>query len=133
MHAVISTAEKRYLVRLLPAVMLHAVMLFASVWIIRHHDPQGLLLWSLAIAPALPILVAIGATGLYVVEETDEFLRAVLVQAMLWGMGLTLAGCTIWGALENGALIPHLPPYMVFSIFCAAMGMAQPVVRWRYR
>ncbi|MDB5458045.1 MAG: hypothetical protein JWP92_3630 [Caulobacter sp.] len=133
MHSLMSAAEKRYLVRFLPAVIVHVGMLFASVWSIRHLELQGPLVWALALAPALPLLAAIAVTGLYVIEETDEFLRAMLVQAMLWGIGLTLAVCTVWGALENAHLIPHLPLYLVFSMFCVAMGLAQPVVRWKYR
>jgi hypothetical protein len=128
-----SPAAKRYLIRFFPAMAAYVGVLFASIWLIRHENPQGLLLWALAIAPALPIIAVIAIMGLYLVEETDEFVRAMLVQAMLWGIGVTLAGCTAWGFLENVNLVPHLPLYLVFPIFCAAMGLAQPIVRWRYR
>jgi hypothetical protein len=52
---------------------------------------------------------------------------------MLWGLGVTLAGCTAWGFLENVELVSHMPLYGVFPIFCAAFGVAQPLVRRRYR
>ena len=128
-----SPAGKRYLARFAPAMTAYVGVLFASVWVIKHQDPHGPLLWILAVAPALPIIAVIAIMGLYVVEEQDEFQRSILVQAMLWGIGVTLAGCTAWGFLENADLVPHLPLYMVFPIFCATMGLAQPLVRWRYR
>lgn len=128
-----SPAAKRYTARFFPAMTAYVGVLFASLWWIRHQNPQGPLLWVLAVAPALPIIAVIAIMGLYLIEETDEFVRATLVQAMLWGMGATLAGCTAWGFLENVDLAPHLPLYMVFPIFCAAMGLAQPIVRWRYQ
>lgn len=128
-----SPAAKRYLARFFPAMAAYVAVLFASVWLIKHQAPHGPLLWVLAIAPAAPIIAVIAIMGLYLIEETDEFVRAMLVQAMLWGIGVTLAGCTAWGFLENVDLVPHLPLYLVFPIFCGAMGLAQPLVRWRYR
>lgn len=124
---------RRYLARFFPAMLAYAGVLFGSLWTIRNLDPKGPLLWALAIAPALPIIAVIAIMGLYLIEETDEFIRAMLVQAMLWGIGATLAGCTAWGFLENVGLVEHLPLFMVFPVFCAAMALAQPLVRWRYR
>jgi hypothetical protein len=128
-----SPAAKRYIARFFPAMAAYVGVLFASIWWIRRHAPHGPLLWVLAIAPALPIIAVIAIMGLYLIEEQDEFVRSTLVQAMLWGLGATLAGCTAWGFLENVDLVPHMPLYGVFPIFCAAMGLAQPIVRWRYR
>ena len=128
-----SAAMRRYLIRFFPAMLAYVGVLMGSLWMIRNQDPQGPLLWVLAIAPALPIIAVIAIMGLYLVEETDEFVRAMLAQAMLWGIGVTLSVCTAWGFLENVELVPHLPLYMVFPIFCGAMGLAQPFVRWRYR
>jgi hypothetical protein len=124
---------RRYLARFVPAMLAYVGVLVGSLWVIRHLAPSGPLLWALAIAPALPIIAVIAIMGLYLIEETDEFIRAMLVQAMLWGIGVTLAGCTAWGFLENVGLVAHLPLFMVFPVFCASMGLAQPLVRWRYR
>ena len=128
-----SPAAKRYVARFTPAMIAYVVVLYASLWWIKNQAPHGPLLWALAIAPALPVIAVIAIMGLYLVEEQDEFVRSTLVQAMLWGIGATLSGCTAWGFLENVGLVPHLPLYLVFAIFCGSMGLAQPLVRWRYR
>jgi len=133
MSSKLSTAGKRYLRRFFPAMTAYVVVLFASLTFIEGHQPKGPLLWLLGVAPAIPLLAVIAILGLYLMEETDEFMRMVQVQSMLWGIGLTLAFCTIWGFLENVGVVAHLPLYLIFPIFCGAFGLAQPFVRKRYQ
>jgi hypothetical protein len=128
-----SPAARRYLVRFFPAMIAYVAVLFASLHVIERYDPKGPLLWALGVAPALPVIAVIAVMGLYLMEETDEFLRAVLVQSMLWGMGLVLSFCTAWGFLENVGVVPHLPLYLVFPFFCGAFGLVQPLIGRRYR
>lgn len=126
-------AVRRYLARFFPAMIAYVVVLSGSLWLIESHSPQGVLLWILGAAPAIPIIAVIAVMGLYLAEETDEFLRLVLVQSMLWGIGFTLAAGTVWGFLENVGLVPHFPLYLIFPVFCGAFGLAQPFVRRRYQ
>ncbi|MCI3181809.1 hypothetical protein C5708_16310 [Caulobacter sp. CCUG 60055] len=126
-------AAKRYLARLLPAMTLYVLVLAGADWLFHHHPPSGWLRYALAVAPAIPVIGAIAAMGLYLVEEADEFQRTVMTQAMLLAVGFTLATTTVWGFLETYAGVAHLPGYLVFGIFAAALGPAGPLVRWRYR
>jgi hypothetical protein len=128
-----SPAARRYMKRFIPTMLLYVLVLVGSILAIKRLHPEGPLLWLLAVAPALPILAVIWVMGRYLVEETDEFLRAMAVQAMLWGIGVTLALATVWGFLENADLVPHLSSFLMFPIFCGAMGLAQPFVWRRYR
>lgn len=128
-----STAARRYLRRFFPAMTAYVVVLFASLWFIENHNPKGPLLWLLGVAPAIPVMGVIAAMGLYLVEETDEFQRAILVQSMLWGIGITLSLSTAWGFLENVGALPHFPLYLIFAVFCGAFGLAQPFIRRRYQ
>lgn len=129
----LSPAMSRYLRRFMPTMALYIVVLLSCVFAIDIWAPTGPLLWALAVAPALPMIGIIVVMGLYLVEETDEFQRTVLVQALLWGIGITLAAASVWGFLENERLVPHLPSFLWFPVFCGAMGLAQPFVRWGYR
>ncbi|HWU81305.1 MAG TPA: hypothetical protein VN158_14720 [Caulobacter sp.] len=129
----LTPAGRRYLARFFPAMFSYVVVLLASLWFIETYHPKGPLLWVLGVAPAIPVIAVIAVMGLYMMEETDEFLRTVLVQSMLWGIGVTLALCTAWGFLENVGVIPHFPLYLVFAVFCGAFGLAQPFVRRRYQ
>ena len=129
----LSPAMSRYLARFMPTMALYIVVLLTCVFAIDAWKPAGPLLWLLAVAPALPMIGIIVVMGLYLVEETDEFQRSMLVQSLLWGIGITLAIASIWGFLENTNLVPHLPSFLWFPVFCGAFGLAQPFIRWRYR
>ena len=118
-------AGRRYLQRFTPAMVACVVAILGVTWWVRHAPPTGPLLYAAAVLPALPLLVVIWAMGRYLVEETDEYLRARQVQSILWGAGVTLAIATVWGFLESYADVPHAPAYYAFIVFCAAMGVAQ--------
>jgi hypothetical protein len=66
-------------------------------------------------------------------EEQDEFQRMVVVRAMLWGIGLTLAITTVWGFIETFANAPHFPLYLVFPLFTSLFGLAQTPIRRSFR
>ncbi|MBI1407535.1 MAG: hypothetical protein GC145_15595 [Caulobacter sp.] len=129
----LSPAARRYMRRFVPAMLAYVVVLFASIYVLDQLHPTGLLLWGAAIAPSLPILAVIAVMGLYIVEETDEVPRTVAVQSMLWGIGISLSVATVWGFLENADLAPHLSSFLMFPMFCAAMGLSQPFIWRRYR
>ncbi|WP_425993773.1 hypothetical protein [Caulobacter sp. DWR1-3-2b1] len=128
-----TAAGRRYIARFFTAMLAYVGVLCGSLWAIRNLEPTGPLLWILAIAPAIPVIAVIAIMGLYLIEETDEFIRSVLIQSMLWGVGITLSACTAWGFLENAEVVPHIPLYLVFPIFCGSFGIAQPFVGRRYQ
>jgi uncharacterized YccA/Bax inhibitor family protein len=128
-----SPAVKRYLRRFIPTMIAYVAVIFAVSWIFRTFDPTGPLAWALAVLPAIPILVVIAVMGLYMKEEGDEFVRNLLVESMLWGMGLTLSVMTVWGFAEIYAEAPKLPSFWAFPIFCFGMGVAQPLVKRRFQ
>lgn len=126
-------AQKRYIARFVPAMTLYVAIIFSVSWVFNRYDPTGPAAWALALLPALPLLAIIGIMGLYLREEGDEFVRNILVESMLWGVGLTLAIMTVWGFLEIYAEAPKLPSFWAFPIFCFGMGLAQPFIKRRYR
>lgn len=132
-RAKMSPAVRLYMKRFVPSMLLYVAVLVGSLFVIKRLHPDGPLLWALAVAPALPILLVIAVMGRYLVDETDEFLRSMAVQSMLWGIGITLAVATVWGFLENADLVPHLSSFLMFPLFCAAMGLSQPFIWRRYR
>jgi hypothetical protein len=128
-----SAAGRRYRRRFLPVMAVYVVVVMGVSWAFNVLEPTGPLAWALAVSPAVPLLAAIVVIGLYLKEESDEFVRNVLVESMIWGIGVTLGILTVWGFLEIYAHAPRLPSFMAFPIFCGAMGIAQPFVSRRYR
>jgi len=128
-----TSAMTRLRWRAWPLLALYIVLLFAVDSLLRTTHLAEPLKYAAAILPAVPMVGIIVALGLYLAEEADEFLRVQLVQAMLWGLGVTLTLTTAWGLLEDLAGAPRLPLTWVFPIFCAGMGLARRVIRRWYR
>lgn len=128
-----SPATRRYLRRFIPTMIVYVVAVMGVSWAFDSFQLTGPVAWALAALPALPILAVIVIMGLYLKEEGDEFVRNVLIEAILWGIGVTLAVMTVWGFLEIYAGAPKLPSFMAFPIWCGAMGVAQPFVKRRYQ
>ncbi len=126
-------AGRRYIYRLAPTMAVYLLFLFIAQWSFHHLHPTGLIVYVLAILPALPLVGSLVVVGLYVAEESDEFERSILVQSMLWGLGAALSFSSIWGSLEDFAQAPHISTFYVFLFFWIFMGISQPFIRRRYQ
>ncbi len=128
-------AGRRYLRRFFPTMIAYVVVLFACVWAIEHLKPEGVPLVVLSVLPALPIIGAIAVMGLYLIEETDEFLRQRIASCMLVGTGVLLSVATIYGFLVNGGAAEVGPELLLwaFPLWCASWGVAQCVMALRDR
>ena len=129
----IPPAARRYILRLTPAMLAYVASLFLSIWAFRTLELTGGVAIVVATAPALPIIVAIWAVGRFIVETEDEFERAAIVQAQMWGLGATLAICSVVGFLDSFGVIPHVPLWVAFPLHAACSGLANIPVRARYR
>lgn len=128
-----SKAGLRYIYRLAPTMAIYIVFLLIMRWSFHHLHPTGLVVYLLAILPALPLVGSLVIVGLYIAEESDEFERSIIIQSMLWGLGGALAVSTIWGSLEDFANAPHISIFYVYVVFWIFMGISQPFIRLKYR
>ena len=128
-----TAAGRRYLKRFFPTMFAYVLALFGATWALKHYHPQGVALVILSILPALPIIAVIGVMGLYVIEEKDEYLRSRIVTAMLGGLALMLSITSAWGFMEEAGVLPHMPAYFAFIIWCAGMGLTQCALALRDR
>ena len=64
-------------------------------------------IWGLAILAAIPMATLIFIIGRYLSRETDEFVRMLVVKAMLWGFGVTMVTDTIYSYLAEYAGDAH--------------------------
>lgn len=128
-----NAAQRRYMWRFLPAMGVYSVAIIGSNLAAQAWQPQGALLFLVALAPALPLLAAIAAIGLYLAEETDEFIRSRNATAAIGALGLLLAIATVWGFLEEGGVVPHLPLWAAFPFWAFGLGVMQGVLALRDR
>lgn len=118
-------AARRYLKRFAPTMIAYVVILFAATYAVRSWHPTGALLWTLSVLPAVPIIGAMIVIGLYLVEETDEYLRQRIVTAMLFGIGAVLSVSTVLGFLQINDVVGKVDVFWGFPGWCAAWGLAQ--------
>jgi hypothetical protein len=120
-----SPAGRRYMARFAPSMIAYVIAIMAASYLTSRELVDGWMLYAVAVAPALGILGAIWAMGMYVVEETDEYVRMKLVRAMMAATAVTLSAATVWGFLEQFSDVAHIPAYYAFILWCASMGLAQ--------
>jgi len=128
-----NSAARRYLYRLFTTLAFYIAFLVTAVWAFSRYHLTGALAYLLAVLPALPIVGMVVVVGLYLAEEKDEFQRAVLVQALLGGIGATLVVTTAWGFLENYAHFQRLNILMIWPLYLIFVGISYGLVKARYR
>jgi uncharacterized membrane protein len=129
-----SAAARRYLWRFLPAMMAYAVALIGALWLFNTYHLSGPPAYIVALAPALPVLVAIWAIGRFMVEEDDEFQRKLMVESYMIATAATLGICTVVGFLQSFDLMTRdIPLWAVFPLLAACLIPAQGWVKWKYR
>ena len=128
-----SPAMKRHQRRVWPLLAIYAAVLAGVLHLFAHSPPAGVLRYLAALAPALPLLGVIWVNARYLVEETDEFHRRMMMTAMLCALAIVLAATTVYGFLEVLAGAPMVPLYHVATLYVIAQGIATPLVYWRYR
>ena len=120
-----SPALKQYNRRALTWSFAYVAMLFFAITVNDKLQPQGPLLWVIAILPALPILYMVWSFHRYLAEETDEYLKMRNIGNALFGLGVVLAVATVWGFLESFRVVPHAPGWLVVPLWGIGLGAAQ--------
>ena len=91
-------------------------------------EPQKPLLYLFAVMPALPIGGTIWVFLRYI-DESDEFVSAIMSRRFIIATGATLFITTAWGFLQNYAGLWHCDLYLVYMLFWMSFGVVSPFVR----
>ena len=128
-----SKAGNRYQRRVMTTMAIYLALLFAAVFLVKHGHVHGALLYVASIVPAVPVILVLGWMGLYLQEETDEYLRVMTMRSLLVGTGAVLGLIVVSDFLRSIAERPALPPFTCFVVFFMSFGIAQGVQRMRNR
>ena len=124
-----SPAHRRYTVRVGAAMAGYLITLVAAEILIDDRGLSGPAAWIVALLPGLCVAAVFWAIGRLLVEETDEYLRSLMVRQMLVASGLALVVATIWGFLENYGLVPHVAAFYLSVVFFFGLGVGSLVNR----
>jgi quinol-cytochrome oxidoreductase complex cytochrome b subunit len=100
-----------------------------------HGARNSLAAWNvvLFLLPAVPFLTMMFLIPYYLRQEKDEFVRTLVIRALLWGFGLPMVVDTIWGFLWKVAPPDPSMPMMNVDLFCIAALFALAIQVRRYR
>ena len=118
----VSPAMVRYNRRMVIVSIIYVAVIALAVWFAKTQAPAGAMRWLVATAPALPVIGMIAVMMRLLVEENDEYLKLRMATLALSVTGFMLAVTTVWGFLETFQLVPHVPAYAAFILWCAGLG-----------
>lgn len=122
-------AQRRYNRRVLGLSLAYAGALIGVSFVFRSSAPTGPVAWALALLPALPLVGIFIAMGRYLVEESDEYLRAMVARQSLVASGFMLIVTTCWGFLQSFGQLPHADFYWAAILWFAGLGLGSCVNR----
>ncbi|MGC2162789.1 MAG: hypothetical protein WA634_12820 [Silvibacterium sp.] len=98
-----------------------------------HASMHGLWKPLFSFLPAIPFLTMMFLIPRYLMREKDEFMRTLVIRALLWGFAVPMVVDTIWGFLWK--LSPPDPslPMMNVDLFCIAALFALAIQVRRYQ
>jgi MFS family permease len=124
-----SAAQKRYNRRVMMLSLLYAVSLLVAAYLFKHQQVSGAVAWIVATLPALSMIGIFVAIGVYIMEESDEYLRTLLIRQTLYASGFTLGLTTLWGFLESFGLVGHVAAYFTAILWFAGFGLGAIINR----
>jgi hypothetical protein len=86
--------------------------------------------YALSALPVIPFLAMMALIPRYFAREKDEFVRVLVIRALLWGFAVPLVIDTVWGFLWP--LSPVIP-MMNVDLFCITAMIALRIQGWRYQ
>jgi len=120
--------DSRYRRGTFGAMAAYVVTLMAAVFLTDRDMVHGVLVYVLAILPALAIGAQLLVTLRYL-RDADEFVRALLAKRLIVAALSTFGVMTAWGFLETFANVPHLPAWWGYCLMWALVGVASAFIR----
>jgi hypothetical protein len=98
-----------------------------------HTHSSVLFVALLSAFSVLPVLLAVWVAARYLAAEPDEFIRALVVKALLWGFAVTMAGNAIAGVLMNIYSRPFPLSILNADLFFASSLIAFRILQRSYQ
>lgn len=104
-------AQRLYVKRVAIFASLYMVVIALQVGLLNDGEQSLAVRAGLSLMPGLAVCGVFWAIGRLILDEKDEFIRMLIVRQTLIATGFALAIATVWGFLEAGDVVPHIPAY----------------------
>jgi hypothetical protein len=125
--------RRRYLREFLPPMAAYIVLVFVSVWLLKHVD-NGWLRALVALLPVPPIAFALRAIVRYI-RDADELQRRIELEAVAISTAFVSLAYLTAGFLQTAKVIDipaGVAMLWVFPLTCLAYGVVKIIVSRRY-
>jgi hypothetical protein len=85
----------------------------------------------LAAIPALPVVAMFASYARYLSEETDEYIRMLVVRQILAATTVAMVCAVVWGFLTDLGGAPPIATYWIAVIWIAAQGVSAMIYKAR--
>lgn len=126
--------RRRYLREFVPPMVAYVLVVLASVWLLKRLPEPGVLRTLVALAPVLPIAVALRAIMRYV-RDLDELQQRIELEAVSIATALVSMAYLAGGFLQVAKVIDVSAAdamIWVFPLVCLTYGVAKAIVARRY-
>lgn len=123
-------ATRRYFTIFVPSMIGYMAGTLGVTWAADHMMLSPIALYALASIPIVAILGTFWAHWRFA-NEIDEFLRAIQIKAVIFGVACVLMVATGWGTLEMLADAPKLGVFWLLPIFWVSHSAAMVVITRR--
>jgi hypothetical protein len=124
-------AARRHGRRVLLAALVYVVTLIPIVYLVRHGMVRGSWRLALAVVPALPVVAMFGSYARYLSEETDEYIRTMVVRQILTATTVSMVCAVVWGFLVDLGGAPPIATYWIAFVWVAVQGVSSMFDRMR--
>lgn len=125
-----TSATSRYLKRMMVVTVIYVGGVFFAEALFDRFDLQGVSAFAVALVPALGVLGFIWTMGRYLMEEQDEYIRMRETQKFMIATAFMMVIITIYGFFEQFELVPNIPAYFAFVVWCFGLGVGS-LIQWR--
>jgi hypothetical protein len=111
--------------------LLSVVVLAVAHWAAEHSTVAPPLVTVLDLLPVLPIGAMVLLVSRYLTEETDEFIRLLVMRSLLWGIGTTMVADIVLAAVAHDPRALHFAVVFNIDVFTVTAMVALRVQLWR--
>lgn len=127
----LSPLQRRFRLLFLTTLLATSLLFIWSERVARNSFAAWNLLLNLL--PAVPFLIMMFLIPYYLRREKDEFVRTLVIRALLWAFAVPMVVDTVWGFLWKLAPPNRSLPMLNVDLFCTGALLALAIQVRRYR
>ena len=126
-------AQRRHTRRVIWALVAYAVLLILELmlYLLRDGDVTGPWRVVLALLPAIPLVAMFASYSRYLNEETDEYIRMLVIRNFVMATTVAMAFAVVWGFLTELGGAPPIASYWIAVVWIVAQGVNALIAKVR--